>query len=83
MELLKSKAGIAPVHVPYPGNPQVINAMLAGQIQLALLPPALAMAQVRAGKLHAIGVTSTGTPFRCDIPASGSSAPGLEDKRPG
>ena len=60
MELLKEKAGIAPVHVPYPGNPQIINAMLGGQIQLALLPPGLAMTQVRAGKLHAIGTTSTG-----------------------
>jgi len=60
MELLKQKAGIAPVHVPYPGNPQIINAMLGGQIQLALLPPGLAMTQVRAGKLRAIGTTSTG-----------------------
>jgi tripartite-type tricarboxylate transporter receptor subunit TctC len=46
--------------VPYPGNPQVINAMLSGQIQLALLPPGLAAQQVRAGKLKAIGVTSPG-----------------------
>ena len=60
MELLKQKAGIDPVHVPYPGNPQIINAMLGGQIQLALLPPGLAMTQVRAGKLRAVGTTSTG-----------------------
>ncbi len=60
MELLKARSGIAPVHVPYQGNPQVINAMIGGQIQIALLPPALAMAQVRAGKLHAIGVTTAG-----------------------
>ena len=51
MELLKAKAGIAPVHVPYPGNPQVINAMIGGQIHLSLLPPGLAAAQIRAGKL--------------------------------
>lgn len=60
MELIKSRAGIAPVHVPYPGNPQVITALLGGQIQMSLLPPGLAMAQVRAGKLKAIGVTSAG-----------------------
>ncbi|MCU0762649.1 MAG: tripartite tricarboxylate transporter substrate-binding protein [Hydrogenophaga sp.] len=60
MELLKAKAGIAPVHVPYPGNPQVIAAMISNQIQMSLLPPGLAMAQVRAGKLRAIGVTSAG-----------------------
>lgn len=59
MELLKTKTNIDPVHVPYPGNPQVINAMIGGQIQLSLLPPGLAAAQIRAGKLKAIGVTST------------------------
>jgi tripartite-type tricarboxylate transporter receptor subunit TctC len=60
MELLKTKTSIDPVHVPYPGNPQVINAMISGQIQLALLPPGLAVQQIRAGKLKAIGVTSSG-----------------------
>ncbi len=60
MELLKSRSGIAPVHVPYPGNPQVITAMIGGQIQMSLLPPGLAMAQVRGGRLKAIGVTSAG-----------------------
>lgn len=60
MELLKSKTHINPVHVPYPGYPQVANAMLGGQLQLSLLPPALAMAQIKAGKLRAIGVTSSG-----------------------
>jgi tripartite-type tricarboxylate transporter receptor subunit TctC len=60
MELLKTKSNIDPVHVPYPGNPQVITAMIGGQIHLSLLPPALAAAQVRAGKLRAIGVTSSG-----------------------
>ncbi|MGR4870322.1 Bug family tripartite tricarboxylate transporter substrate binding protein [Variovorax sp. LARHSF232] len=59
MELLKTRTGIAPVHVPYQGNPQVVNAMLSGQIHLALLPPGLAQAQVQTGKLRAIGVTST------------------------
>ncbi|HZY19903.1 MAG TPA: tripartite tricarboxylate transporter substrate binding protein [Ramlibacter sp.] len=59
MELLKTKTNIDPVHVPYPGNPQVINAMIGGQVQLALLPPGLASPQIRAGKLKAIGVTST------------------------
>ena len=60
MEWLKARAGIAPEHVPYPGNPQIINAMLGGQIQLALLPPGLAQPQIKAGKLRAIGTTSSG-----------------------
>jgi tripartite-type tricarboxylate transporter receptor subunit TctC len=58
MELLKSKTGIAALHVPFNGNPAVVNALIAGQIQLALLPPGLAIAQVKAGRLKAIAATS-------------------------
>jgi tripartite-type tricarboxylate transporter receptor subunit TctC len=58
MELLKTKTNMDPVHVPYPGNPQVIQALITNQIQLALLPPGLAAPQVKAGKLKAVGVTS-------------------------
>lgn len=69
-ELLKARSNINPVHVPYPGYPQVANAMLGGQLQMALLPPALAQAQARAGKLRAIGVTSSGrSPLAPDVPS--------------
>ena len=69
-ELLKSRSNINPVHVPYPGYPAVANAILGGQLQMALMPPALAQAQVRAGKLRAIGVTSAGrSPLAPDIPS--------------
>lgn len=60
MELLNTNAGWSGVHIPYLGNPQVITAMLGGQVQLALLPPGQAMGPVRAGKLRAIGLTSAG-----------------------
>ncbi len=60
MELLKNRTGINAVHVPYPGYPQVVTAMLGGQIQLSMLPPGLAMTQARAGKVKVIGVTSAG-----------------------
>ena len=60
MELLKTKTNMDPLHVPYPGNPQVIQALMTDQIQLALLPPGLAAPQIKAGKLKAVGVTSQG-----------------------
>lgn len=60
MELLKARVGMAPVHVPYPGYPQVVTAMMGGQIQLSMLPPGLATAQARAGKIRMLGVSSAG-----------------------
>ena len=60
MELIKSKTAIQAVHVPFTGNPQVINALLGGQIHLALLPPGLALPHVKNGKLKAVGLTSPG-----------------------
>ena len=70
MELLKSKAGLGAVHVPYPGYPQVATALIAGDLQLSLLPPSLASAQIRAGKLRAIAVTSSvRSPLVPDVPS--------------
>ena len=68
MELLKSKAGdLKPVHIPYQGNPQVVTALLGGQIQMALVPPGIALPQIRAGKLKAIGLTSGRSPLATEI----------------
>ena len=60
MEMLKGAAGWQAVHVPYPGNPQVINAMMQGDVQVALLPPGLALPHIQGGRLKAVGVTSAG-----------------------
>ena len=58
MELFKTRAGMDLTHVPYAGFPQVVNAMLGGQVQAAFMVPGLAMGQVRAGRLKALGVTT-------------------------
>ncbi|WP_416760871.1 Bug family tripartite tricarboxylate transporter substrate binding protein [Roseateles sp. So40a] len=60
MESFIARAGLRLVHVPYAGFPQVVNAMLAGQVQAGFMVPAIAMPQVRAGKLKALAVTSAG-----------------------
>ena len=60
MELFKTRAGVDLVHVPYQGFPQIVNAILAGQVQAAFMVPGIAMGQVRAGKLRALGVTTLG-----------------------
>jgi tripartite-type tricarboxylate transporter receptor subunit TctC len=58
MELFKQQAGLDLLHVPYPGFAQVTTAMLAQDIQAAFMVPAIAMPQVKAGKLKVLGVTS-------------------------
>jgi tripartite-type tricarboxylate transporter receptor subunit TctC len=70
MEVIKSAIGsTGAVHVPYNGNPAIITAMLGGQVQMALMPPALALPQVKAGKLHAIGLTGPRSPLAPDVPS--------------
>ena len=70
MEYLKSKVGgMTAVHVPYQGNPQVVTAMLGGQVQMSLMPPGVAMPQVRAGKLKAIGITSGRSALVPELPS--------------
>lgn len=60
MELFKTRAGLDLLHVPYQGFPQVVNAILAGQVQAGFMVPGIAMGQVRAGRLKALGVTTLG-----------------------
>jgi tripartite-type tricarboxylate transporter receptor subunit TctC len=59
MELLKQRAGVDLVHVPYPGSPQVNTAILNGQIAAGFVVPATAMPLVQAGRLRALGATTT------------------------
>ncbi len=77
MELIKSRSpGLLPEHIPFSGNPQVVTALLGGQIQMALMAPAVAMPQVRAGKLLAVGLTSGRSTLVADVPPLADS--GLE-----
>jgi len=61
MEFFESQAGIKLNHVPYAGFPQVMTALIAGDIQAAFMVPAIAMPQVKEGKVHALGITSLET----------------------
>jgi tripartite-type tricarboxylate transporter receptor subunit TctC len=59
MELLKSRSGLAAMHIPYAGAPQILSALVSGEVQLALMAPAAAMPLARGGKLRAWAVTSS------------------------
>jgi tripartite-type tricarboxylate transporter receptor subunit TctC len=58
MELFKHQATIDLTHIPYPGFPQVTTAIIGQNIQVAFMVPAIAMTQVKSGKVKALGITS-------------------------
>ena len=80
MEYVKSRAGnFDAVHVPYNGNPAVINALLSGQVQLALMPPGIAMPHVRSGKLKAIGLTGGRSSMAPEVPSLAEAGVRMND----
>ena len=58
MELLKLRAGIDLVHVPYKGCAQAQTAALSGEIEVSINAVAVVAALVRADRLRALAVTS-------------------------
>jgi tripartite-type tricarboxylate transporter receptor subunit TctC len=57
MELLKSRLpGMAAVHVPFQGNTQVMTSLIGGQIQLAIVPPGIALPYLKSGRIKLLGV---------------------------
>ncbi|AOS80876.1 MULTISPECIES: tripartite tricarboxylate transporter substrate binding protein [Hydrogenophaga] len=57
-ELLAQEAGIKLTHVPYKGQPDALNDLLAGRVDMMPLTAALAMQHVKAGKLRPLAVTT-------------------------
>ena len=58
METLAAGAGTDVVHVPYRGSAAAVTAVLAGEVDMALLPASAVMPHVRAGKIRALAVAS-------------------------
>lgn len=56
-ELLAQEAGIRLTHVPYKGQPDAMNDLLAGRVAMMPLTAAIAMPYVKDGKLRALAVT--------------------------
>jgi tripartite-type tricarboxylate transporter receptor subunit TctC len=57
-ELFKTEAGVDMVHIPYKGGAPALQALLAGDTQLMFDTPANSAAQLKAGKLKALAVTT-------------------------
>ena len=78
-ELFKIMAKVDMVHVPYRGAAPAMQDLLAGQIHMIFDNIPGALAQSRAGKVRALGVTSAKrTPVVPDVPAIAETLPGFD-----
>ena len=56
-EMIKRQAGIDMVHVPYTSATAAMNAVLAGNVNMFCGPIGVALPQIKAGNVYALGVT--------------------------
>jgi tripartite-type tricarboxylate transporter receptor subunit TctC len=80
MELLKTTAGVDIVHVPFNGSPPAVTATIQGETQMLFAVMQPLQAQIQAGKLRAIAVTTAKRfPLLPDIPTIAEAGyPGFE-----
>jgi len=77
-EYFNMKAGIATTHVPYKGVAPAFTALLGGEVQTMFIPAIISLAQIRAGKVRALGFSGTARwPVLPDVPAIAETLPGF------
>lgn len=81
-ELLKDITGIPLQHIPYKSAGFALTAILTGEVQISFLSPVTAYAQLKAGKVRALAVSSaTRFPGAPDIPSAVEAGiPGMKAK---
>ncbi len=68
-ELLQQMADIKLLHVPYKSNTLAVTDLLGGQINMMITDTATGLPQVKAGKLRALGFSSSArSPLAPDVP---------------
>ncbi len=79
-ELFRAMAGLQVTQVFYKGAPQVMTALIGGEIQVYFVASmATALPQLKAGRVRALGVaTLERLPFMPDVPPIADAVPGYE-----
>jgi tripartite-type tricarboxylate transporter receptor subunit TctC len=69
MEAIALKSGTRMVHVPYPGSPAAMTAIIRGDVQMGALPAIAATPHVASGAVKILAVTTAArSPFLPEIP---------------
>lgn len=81
-ELLKNVTGAPLEHVPYRSAGNALTALLSGEVPVSFLSPVTAHAQLKAGKVRALAVSSaTRFPGAPDVPSAAEAGiPGMQAK---
>jgi tripartite-type tricarboxylate transporter receptor subunit TctC len=79
MELFMGKAGIRMTHVPFSGGGPLLQALLAGTIEVSLDVAATTAQLIREGRIRALATTAPARmPSYPDLPALNETFPGAE-----
>ncbi len=77
-EVFKLRTGTQMLHVPYKGIGIALTAVMAGEVQLAFMPPTIAVPQVKSGRARALAFTG---PVRWnlmpEVPTLAETVPGF------
>jgi tripartite-type tricarboxylate transporter receptor subunit TctC len=78
-ELFKMMAGVNMLHVPYHGGAPALVDLMGGQVQVMFSPLPESIGAIKAGKVHALAVTSAKRSEALpDVPTVGESVPDFE-----
>ena len=78
-EMLKARAGVFALHIPYRGASQIIPDVISGQVPLGVVSAAAGLAQAKGGKVRALALMNTAKLAGAeDVPAVADALPGFD-----
>jgi len=79
MEMLKTELVLEIQHVPYKGTPAALTDLLAGNLQVMFSDATVAVPNIRAGKVVALGTSAAKqTTLLPDVPPIAATVPGFD-----
>lgn len=72
-------AGVTTVHVPYKGAAQALSDVIAGQLQILITSPLVAMPHAKGGRIKVLATTGAKPdPLLRELPTAAETVPGYE-----